>query len=100
MDLAHDLPDVRLVRGPQVARPEARGEQEQPEKEQQQETVPVASEDPDCQGHALVAPGPNGIMYRLRNALFDVSGPGSLSLDSRKGLVQLPRVANERPQVM
>ena len=42
----------------------------------------VESEPGGSMRMALAAPGPDGVTYRLRNALFDISGPAQLSLDS------------------
>jgi hypothetical protein len=42
---------------------------------------PVDSEPTGSMRMALVAPGPAGVTYRLRNAFFDVTGPTSLTLD-------------------
>jgi hypothetical protein len=44
--------------------------------------VPVDSAPTGSMRMALVASGPDGVSYRLRNALFDISGPTALSLDS------------------
>jgi hypothetical protein len=43
--------------------------------------VPVDSEPAGGMRMALVAPGPNGIVYRLRDAGFAIRGPASLDLD-------------------
>jgi hypothetical protein len=43
--------------------------------------VPVDSQPTGSIRMALVAPGPDGVVYRLRSAFFAISGPASLSLD-------------------